>query len=149
MTTCSRNWKVRSVASNANATLLGARSSAALSAQVADTDMATWIASIPFPDSWNNGHEMMVQETTNLPVTDLRAYDLSVLQQYDDFLYDNNELHETHSDVQMMTDSPYPSIKQISWGYHWTELFETVWRLFLGPPLRKRRREILALSTEL
>lgn len=67
--------------------------------------MAAQIYNILVSIIWNNQLAIMANETTNLPMTDRNADDLSVSAENEEFLDAKNRLHLSHVEVQGMIDS--------------------------------------------
>lgn len=75
ITVRSRDQRVSSAESSTEALLRRARSSAARDSQVTQTEMAAQMAIIRVPDLCNNEPVIVMQKTTNLPMTDQHAAD--------------------------------------------------------------------------
>lgn len=78
MKTQSLSLRVSSIGGNPEAILRSVRSSPACIGRVAEAEMAAKMAKIGLPGLWNDEPEIMVQDSTNVLVTDRHADDYPV-----------------------------------------------------------------------
>lgn len=114
MTTCSRIQRVSCVRGSLKATVCSARSSSECNDQVADAEKGAKMTNTRILDSWNNEPAIIVQEFTNLSVTDRYDDDLPVPGEDDEFLDEYNRLHVMYWDIQRMIASAMLRYEEIS-----------------------------------
>lgn len=71
----------------------------ARNAQVDVAESAAQMASVCVPELWTYKHAIMVQETTNMPLTIRQADDVPLSGEEDEFLAENNRVNLVHSEV--------------------------------------------------
>lgn len=74
--------------------------------------MDAQMASFRDRDLWNSPPAVMVQETTNVLMTDHHADNLPVSVKHDKFLHENNRLHVANSDDQNIIHSTIVSSEE-------------------------------------
>lgn len=72
------------------------------------------MVNIRFLDLWNNEPAIMMQETTDLPVTAQLIDNAPVSGENNEFLQGNNGFYVAHSDVQRMINTATPRYEEIS-----------------------------------
>lgn len=117
-----------------------------------DAEIAAQTAKTRVPDLWMTKPTGIVQETTNVPVTDRHANDLSVSAKDVEILHDNKRLYVAHCDAQKMNDAAVfryegNSLRRLSYGMIWNTL-ETHFNIAAKGPAKEILNPIYRAAEE-